>query len=79
MSKPRVTTFTRNVRAIRKQKLRTKQEHIAHLLGIKQTTYAAWEQGHGRAKYSELIKLSEIAGVSVDDILKKELNFDENN
>lgn len=77
MQEQKVTTFTRNLRHIRTKVLDTKQSHMAMMIGVKTTTYAAWEQGWGHAKHPHLIKISEMSGVSIDDLLKKELSKEE--
>ena len=45
------------------------QEHMAGLLGIKQSSYSLKESGKRKFKISELLVIKEILNVSLDEII----------
>lgn len=55
------------VEAIRKQMGMT-QEELARILGITSTAYALKEKKKREFKGSELVKISKLANISLDDI-----------
>ena len=48
------------------------QRQVAKLLGIAQTNISNWENNHTRPEYENLVKLSSIYGVSIDQLLGKQ-------
>lgn len=58
----------KNIEAIRKEK-RVTQEKIASELGIKQSSYSSYITRESDITYSRLLRISEILGVSVIDLI----------
>ena len=58
----------KNIEAIRKEK-GIKQEVLAAELGIKQSSYSSYILRGSDIKFSRLLKISEVLGVSVVDII----------
>lgn len=58
----------KNIEAIRKEK-RITQEKIASELGIKQSSYSSYITRESDITYSRLLRISEILGVSVIDLI----------
>lgn len=58
----------KNIESIRKEK-RIKQEVVASELGIKQSSYSAFITRDSDITYSRLLRISNILGVSVVDII----------
>lgn len=48
------------------------QRKLAEELGLSQSTVGMWESGKNRPEYSNLIKLAEIFGVSVNELTENE-------
>lgn len=71
-----MTTFQTTIRALRKE-CKLSQKGVADGIGIKFSTYQAWEEGRGKAKYPELITLARFYDVTVDYLLtgKNAVNF----
>lgn len=49
------------------------QKDLADLLGVTQGAVNQWEQGKTRPKAGRLLKLSEVLGCSVDELLKERI------
>ncbi len=64
--------FKNNIKLLRKRKGRT-QDDVAHVLGIKRTTLSGYENGVGAPNLSTLIQFSDYFGVTVDTLIKIEL------
>jgi transcriptional regulator with XRE-family HTH domain len=47
------------------------QSQLAARLGVKQSTVAMWETGGNTPRAGSLIKMSEILGCSIDDLVGK--------
>ena len=60
--------FCDNLKSVRNESGYT-QKQIAEKLGVVESCYANWEQGRTEPNISTLRKLSEIFGVSVDELL----------
>ncbi|HEY3658241.1 MAG TPA: helix-turn-helix transcriptional regulator [Steroidobacteraceae bacterium] len=50
-----------------------KQTQLAELMGVSQPTVWEWLNGDSAPSAKSLIKLSQITGISIDDLLKKEV------
>lgn len=50
------------------------QQEFADSIEEKRTTIAAWEQGHSYPNALKLITISEFLDISIDDLLKIDLN-----
>ena len=61
-------SILKNIEAIRKAKL-IKQEALAAELGIKQSSYSSFITRESDITYSRLLRISEILGVSVIDLI----------
>ena len=46
------------------------QEKIAELLGVDRSTVAKWENGQSDPRIKTLVRLAEILGCTVDELLK---------
>jgi len=46
------------------------QSQTAEWLGIKHKRYAAWEESRAQVPHEYLLKISEMFGTSIDDLLK---------
>ena len=55
----------------KRKKLGLSQEAVAKMLGVHITTYGNWELGKTEPDIENLLKLSEILRVSIDDLLDK--------
>jgi len=64
--------FKNNIKLLRKRKGRT-QDDVAHALEIKRTTLSGYENGVGTPNLSTLIQFSDYFGVTVDTLIKIEL------
>ena len=49
------------------------QTQLAELMGVSQPTVWEWLNGDSTPTTKRLIKLSQITGISIDDLLKKEV------
>ena len=67
-----MSKLSKNLKTLRKQ-IGLSQERLAEKLGIKRKRYATYEEYRAEPNCSVLIKLSDIFGVSIDDLIKKEL------
>lgn len=65
---PNTSTFAQRLKALRKEAGLTQKE-IAEQLGIKQPTYAQWENGRVKPKAETLEKFSNFFNVSTDYLL----------
>lgn len=61
--------FSENLKYFRKQE-RLKQSELAEKLSTSQRKISYWENGKSAPDIDELISLSEIFNVSIDDLLK---------
>lgn len=50
------------------------QTALAKQLGVLQSTVAMWENGTNNPRADTLVQLSQILGVTVDDLLKDEVD-----
>jgi transcriptional regulator with XRE-family HTH domain len=62
-----------NIKLLRKRKKRT-QDDVATVVGIKRVTFTGIELGNAFPSIEVLIKLSDYFGVSVDSLLRTDLN-----
>lgn len=65
--------FILNIRELREDKGLT-QECIASMLNITQGSYCKKEKGYRKFKVDELIKLKDILGVELEEVIKASLN-----
>ena len=49
------------------------QEELAHQLGVSRQSISKWEQGQAFPETEKLIQLSRMLGVTIDSLLKEEL------
>ena len=57
---------------IERKKLKLNQTELAEKLGIKRSAINRYENGHAYPSIDILLKMSELFGVSVDYLIKKE-------
>ena len=57
--------FAEGLKELRKQAHLTQVE-LAKLLGIEQSSYADWERGKKKPTQENLVKISQVLGVSID-------------
>lgn len=70
----RVTFFAQNLIFLRNTlENKVSQQRLADELGLKKSTLAAYESGRAEPRYEELIRLSRFFGVTVDELLSKDL------
>ncbi len=50
------------------------QQRLADELGLKKSTWAAYESGRAEPRYGDLVKVADFFQVSVDDLLRKDLS-----
>jgi len=62
-----------NLRLLRKAK-GYNQERIANLLGVKTHTYGAYERGDNRPPIDKLLTLSDLFGISLDEMVKSRID-----
>lgn len=55
---------------MRRNELNLKQEYVAEELGITRQTISNWENGRSYPDIERIIRLSEIYGLSLDELLK---------
>lgn len=67
-----MSKLSKNLKKLRKE-MGLSQERLSKKLGLKRPTYATYEEYRAEPNCSVLIKLSDIFGVSIDDLIKKEL------
>ena len=58
-----------NIKGIRESKNLT-QYDLAALIGVNRSSVAMWETGEAMPRADKLVKLAEILGCTVDDLLK---------
>jgi transcriptional regulator with XRE-family HTH domain len=63
------STLAQNLITKRKENKSTQTE-TAEWLQIKQKRYAAWEEGRAQVPHEYLLKIAEMWGTSVDELLK---------
>ena len=71
--RPAGLQLSNNLKYLRKSNNYT-QANIAKLLMISQQSVSFYESGEKRPSYEGLLNLSEFFGVTVDDLLKKDLS-----
>ena len=70
----RVTFFAQNLIFLRNTlENKVSQQRLADELGLKKSTLAAYESGRAEPRYEELVRLSRFFGVTVDELLSKDL------
>ncbi|WP_298349432.1 LexA family transcriptional regulator [Runella sp.] len=70
----RVTFFAQNLIFLRNTLVnKVSQQRLADELGLKKSTLAAYESGRAEPRYEELVRLSRFFGVTVDELLSKDL------
>ncbi len=68
------TFFSQNLQYLRKQlEGKVSQEKLAEEVDLKKSTLGSYESGRAEPKYADLVKLANYFGVSVDDLLTKDL------
>jgi transcriptional regulator with XRE-family HTH domain len=67
-----MSIVSENIKFLRRHKGLTQQE-FAGRIGIKRSLVGAYEEGRADPRISNLIKMSEVFGVSIDDLVEKEL------
>jgi len=65
--------FPANLRVLRNQ-LNETQSKIADRLGIKQRTYAAWEEGRSQPDNAMVIKIAKVHNVTINDLVIYDLS-----
>ncbi len=60
-----------NVIAQKRKELGMSQQNLADLAGVDRTTVSKWEVGEAKPRASVLIKLKNILGCSIDEILRE--------
>lgn len=71
--RPDSLNFGKNLAFLRK-KYRARGEDIAEIFGVSKSTYSKYENGLVQPNMEGLVIISEFFGVSVDDLLKKDLS-----
>lgn len=71
--RPAGIPLSKNLKYLRKKERYTQAEMSA-ILKVKRSTLAGYEVGEKRPSYEGLLNLSEFFGVTVDDLLKKDLS-----
>lgn len=70
----KVTFFAQNLIFLRNTLVnKVSQQRLADELGLKKSTLAAYESGRAEPRYEELVRLSRFFGVTVDELLSKDL------
>lgn len=64
--------FGKNIQFLRKRKKRS-QEEVAVALEMKRSTWSGYESGVARPTYERLISISSYFGISIDHLLKEDL------
>jgi transcriptional regulator with XRE-family HTH domain len=68
------TFFAQNLIFLRNTLVnKVSQQRLADELGLKKSTLAAYESGRAEPRYEELVRLSRFFGVTVDELLSKDL------
>ena len=70
-----MTEFHQNIKILRKRK-GVIQKEVGEVVGKTQNSVTKWEGG-GEGNYTDLVKLSDFFGVTIDDLLKKDLSKEE--
>lgn len=65
-----MTTISRNLGKLRKNKTTYSQKEFAELLGIKQNTYSTWESGEADVKSEFIPKIAELLEVEIKDLFE---------
>lgn len=71
--RPTGSVFGRNLRYLRKS-VNANGKEIAKIFGVNHSTYSKYENGLVQPSMEGLIAISEFFGVTVDDLLKKDLS-----
>ena len=64
--------FGKNIQYLRKRKKRS-QEEVALALEMKRSTWSGYESGVARPSYERLIEISRYFGISIDPLLKQDI------
>lgn len=67
-----MTTISENIKHLRKQ-LGCTQEKFAELIDIKRSLVGAYEEGRADPRLNNLIRMSEVFNIPVDDLIKRDL------
>jgi DNA-binding XRE family transcriptional regulator len=67
-----MSKLSKNLKKLR-HKLGISQEHLSAMIGIKRPTYSAYEEYRSEPNIKTIIALSALFGVTIDDLLTKEL------
>lgn len=70
---PTGSVFGRNLQYLRKS-VNAKGKEIAKIFGVNHSTYSKYENGLVQPSMEGLVAISEFFGVTVDDLLKKDLS-----
>lgn len=62
-----------NIKYLRKERAWT-QKQLAEKLAVSEDTVQKWEKGINRVPVSELVKIREIFGVSLDALVDEKIN-----
>lgn len=73
--RPPVPLYVLNIKYLR-LKHDIKQEEIAKLLGVSGATVCKYEKGNIEPTVSQLLKLADYFGVTMDQLLKQDLSLD---
>jgi transcriptional regulator with XRE-family HTH domain len=72
-SEPAVVYLSQNIRALRRQRSLS-QEELAQRIGLNRGNITSYENGTAEPKICNLLKLSNLFGVSVIDLIQKDLS-----
>ena len=63
------TTLSGNI-VYHRRRIHYAQRSMASALGIKHSRYGAWEEGRAKPPHDYLLKLAEVFGITVEQLLK---------
>lgn len=69
-----ITHFKENIKLIQKAQRFTRKE-MADKLGIGYSLYCKWCEGASKANHEDLANISEVFGISIDDLIKRPLQL----
>ena len=64
--------FTQNLAFLRDQ-MEVSQSEMAESIGFKRTTWSGYENGKSKPNYSDLLKIAEYFGISLSDLIERDL------
>jgi len=70
-----MTNIQYNLINLRKQ-LKLTQKQTAYKLGIKQPTYAAYEEGRAEPSYSVMLKIESFYSITFKDLVSRKLTIE---